>query len=92
VQKLLLKATTKDLSRQGEPTLGRRPRGSCKERKENKILLACVCSQDCGSYLSRSTPRHCTRSAPHHHSILTLDYRPSLMVQRYLYPVAEACA
>jgi hypothetical protein len=43
VQKLPLKATTtKDLSRQGEPTLGRRPRGSCKERKEGKILLAYV--------------------------------------------------
>lgn len=42
-RKLLMKATTtKDLSRQGEPTLGRRPRGSCKERKEEKILLACL--------------------------------------------------
>jgi hypothetical protein len=71
VQKLLLKATTtKDLSRQGEPTLGRRPRGSCKERKEEKILLACFCDspKDCGSYLNRSTPRHCTRSTTHHHS------------------------
>jgi hypothetical protein len=44
VQKLLLKATiTKDLSRQGEPTLGRGPRGSCKERKEENILLAYLC-------------------------------------------------
>lgn len=70
-QKLLLKATTtKDLSRQREPTLGRRPRGSCKGRKEEKILLACLCPQDCGSYLNKFTPSHCTRSTPHHHNSL----------------------
>jgi hypothetical protein len=43
VQKLLMKATTtKDHARQRELTLSRRPRGSCKERKEEKILFACL--------------------------------------------------
>jgi hypothetical protein len=40
MQKLFLKATiTKDLSRQRKFTLGRRPRGSCKEEKKKRFFL-----------------------------------------------------
>jgi hypothetical protein len=33
-------------------------------------VCVCVSPKDCGSYLSRSTPSHCTRSTPHHHNSL----------------------
>jgi hypothetical protein len=71
-RKLPLKVTTtKDLSRQGEPTLGRRPRGSCKRRKRRKdSTCLCVSPQDCGSYLNG--PRQATALGPLHTTTLSL--------------------
>jgi hypothetical protein len=40
-----------------------------KERREGSPYFS-DSPKDCGSYLNKSTPRHCTRSTPHHHTII----------------------
>jgi hypothetical protein len=38
-----------------------------KERRKDSPCL-CDSPQDCGSYLNKFTPSHCTRCTPHHHT------------------------